>query len=124
MKKDSKSFEMKLQPFAEHWGSQTSVLKWEADNIFEKTAWVNMLKDLIKTSKKVRGLIHLLTLTQRAHLYHLYNPCLLPIFTHSYTPLAIIPLECNEKLKIRARNTGTRIKRFGFDFKYVYGYMR
>jgi len=63
MKKDSKSFEMKLQPFAEHWGSQTSVLKWEADNIFEKTAWVNMLKDLIKTSKKVRGLIHLLTLT-------------------------------------------------------------
>eukprot|EP00938_MAST-03A_sp_MAST-3A-sp1_P004621 g4621.t1 len=53
MKKDSKSFEMKLQPFAEHWGSQTSVLKWEADNIFEKTAWVNMLKDLIKTSKKV-----------------------------------------------------------------------
>ena len=53
VKKDSKSFELKLQPFAEHWGSQTSVLKWEADNIFEKTAWVNMLKDLIKASKKV-----------------------------------------------------------------------
>lgn len=49
-KSNSKCFEMKLQPFAEHWGSQKRVLMWEADNKYEKISWVNMLKDLIKTS--------------------------------------------------------------------------
>jgi len=54
-KKDSKVFEMKLQPFAEYWGSQTRVLKWEADNKYEKISWVNTLKGLIENSKKKHG---------------------------------------------------------------------
>ena len=47
MKNDTKCFEMKLQPFAEYWGSQTSTLKWEADNKYVPRVFKRMIRECI-----------------------------------------------------------------------------